>query len=464
MSLRGVAHQFQVWVEVGVACPTPSYSSIRQWVLRVGLYEWQRPKARQADWIFVIDLTIELGSNKCLVILGIRQTKWAAIVKEDGRDLQHQDMDVLQISVMGSTQGVYIQQQIEQVSLQVGCPLQIVSDHGSDVKKGIELYLQEHPKVIYTYDVTHQTARLLKAELEGDEAYQRFAQRCTRTRQQLQQSPLSFLMPPVQRAKSRYLNIESLFSWAEQIYHYAQRQDFAAIAPEFCLDEPAFEALSLKLTHVEWSPLVVLKHQVYPHRRDFLQALELHLPPQTYLTWQPLLLQVADCGRRKFEQALGWVIESVDTLAPFQKMLSLVATLQQQLKTQGLTHSTQHWFELETQALDLCPRLQAFRAKLIDYLAQQTQALPAESVFMGASDIIESIFGKYKLFSARTPLKHMGHLLLLLPLLTTSLSAQQIKLALEQCSFDQVETWFQETFGRSALAKRRAAFSPSKYT
>lgn len=458
MSLRGVAHQFQVWGEVGVACPTPSYSSIRQWVLRVGLYEWQRPKARQADWIFVIDLTIELGSHKCLVILGIRQTAWAAIVQETERDLQHQDMEVLQISVMSSTQGVYIQQQIEQVSRQVGCPLQIISDHGSDVKKGIELYLQEHPGVIYTYDVTHQTARFLKAQLAANQAYQKFAQHCTRTRQQLQQSPLSFLMPPVQRAKSRYLNVESLFSWAEQIYHYAQRQDFTAIDPQFCLDKSAIEVLSLQLTCAEWSSLVALKHQVYPHRSAFLQALELHLSPQSYLTWQPLLLQLADCGRQKFEQALGWVLESNATLAPFQTMLKLVTTLQHQLKTQGLTHSTVHWFELETQTLDFCPRLQAFRSQLIDYLAGQTQALPAESVFMGSSDIIESIFGKYKLFSDRTPLKHMGHLLLLLPLLTTSLSAQQVKSALEQCSFEQVETWFQETFGRSALAKRRAAF------
>jgi hypothetical protein len=54
-----------------------------------------------------------------------------------------------------------------------------------------------------------------------------------------------------------------------------------------------------------------------------------------------------------------------------------------------------------------------------------------------------------------------GYLLLILPLLTLSLSAQQVKEALEHCSFEQVESWFQDNFGRSALAKRRAAFQSS---
>jgi hypothetical protein len=90
----------------------------------------------------------------------------------------------------------------------------------------------------------------------------------------VQQSALSFLMPPVQRAKSRYLNVESLFAWAKQIQHYAQRQYFAAIDPQFCLDEPAFETLSLRLPRIEWEALVALKQQIFSHRSAFVQALE----------------------------------------------------------------------------------------------------------------------------------------------------------------------------------------------
>ena len=49
----------------------PSYSVIRQWLGKIGLYELQRQKEKRNDWISIIDLTIELGTEKCLVILGI---------------------------------------------------------------------------------------------------------------------------------------------------------------------------------------------------------------------------------------------------------------------------------------------------------------------------------------------------------------------------------------------------------
>ncbi|WP_293030642.1 hypothetical protein [Moorena sp. SIO3I8] len=98
---------------------------------------------------------------------------------------------------------------LEAVGDQVGVPLQLVWDQGSDLYKGIRLYHQAHPSVPVTYDVTHQSARLLKGELELDPIYQRFVSRCTRSRQQLQQSPLSFLRPPAQRAKARYFNIDT---------------------------------------------------------------------------------------------------------------------------------------------------------------------------------------------------------------------------------------------------------------
>ncbi len=74
-------------------------------------------------------------------------------------------------------------------------PLQIVSDHGSEIKKGIRLYKQKHPKLIWTHDITHAMALLLKKELAEDETYQAFMRQCNVTRQQIKQTPLYFLAP-----------------------------------------------------------------------------------------------------------------------------------------------------------------------------------------------------------------------------------------------------------------------------
>ncbi len=112
-------------------------------------------------------------------------------------------------------------------------PVQIVSDRGSDLKKGINLYQQKHPAVIWTYEVTHQLALLLEKELADDESYQSFVQRCTQARQQLKQSPLYFLAPPKQRAKARYLNVEQHPHWAQQVLYYQAQADFSTTTPTF---------------------------------------------------------------------------------------------------------------------------------------------------------------------------------------------------------------------------------------
>ncbi|WP_049802781.1 hypothetical protein [Gloeothece verrucosa] len=58
---------------------TPHYSSIKTWVGRIGLYELQRPKEKRNDWLFIADLTVELGKSKALVIYGIPNRYWLPI-------------------------------------------------------------------------------------------------------------------------------------------------------------------------------------------------------------------------------------------------------------------------------------------------------------------------------------------------------------------------------------------------
>jgi len=152
--------------------------------------------------------------------------------------------------------------------------------------------------VLVTYDVTHQSARLLKGELELDEIYQAFATRCARTRQQIQQRTLSFLMPPVQRAKARYFNVDSLLEWAAKVLEYQQRQDFSEINPCFCLDQSAIEALAPYDDGTTVAQLQSLKNQIYPARQSFTDALVSCLAPHDFPGFASLVLQSADLGRR----------------------------------------------------------------------------------------------------------------------------------------------------------------------
>jgi hypothetical protein len=133
-SLRGIAKTFKI-LSIHQVYLSPNFNTIRQWVLRLGLYELNREKERRADWIFIVDMTIEIGKHKCLVILGIPQEKLAKILKEEARSLQHQDVEVLSLEILDTTIGTVILEKLNSLAKKVGTPIQIVSDRGSDIKK-----------------------------------------------------------------------------------------------------------------------------------------------------------------------------------------------------------------------------------------------------------------------------------------------------------------------------------------
>jgi hypothetical protein len=51
---------------------TPSWASGRLWLLRLGSDKLSRPKAQADDWVWIVDHTVQIGHEKCLVILGVR--------------------------------------------------------------------------------------------------------------------------------------------------------------------------------------------------------------------------------------------------------------------------------------------------------------------------------------------------------------------------------------------------------
>ncbi len=450
-SLRGSQKTFGLfrqYFKVGV----PSYNSIRSWMLRVGLYELKQKPRYDEDWIMMLDATLELGNLKCLGILGVPLSR----LSETGYALKHQDVDVLGVEVLSSCTGEVIAQQLEQVTgQQKGPPLQIVSDHGSDIKKGIGLYQQQHSKLIWTHDITHAMALLLKKELKEDETYQAFMGQCNVTRQQIKQTPLYFLAPPKQRAKARYLNIESHIGWAQQLLHYQDQADFSAIKASYQLDKTALTLLQTQLDPDTLTKLTDLNCKTYSDQQSFCHHLSRYLGADRWAEYEPALCHAADLGRRYFEEKLGWLSAYRAVLPTYAQLSNLVNTIAQQLKQQGLSHSSLDLFIKQTTSFTLSPRLQRFKNSILSYLRTHLAPLLPDQTLLASSDVLESIFGKYKLFSSERSFKEIGQMVLTIPLFTTKLTPQRIKLALETISMSDVQSWAKQTFGQSMLSKRR---------
>ncbi len=81
------------------------------------------------------------------------------------------------------------------------------------------------------------------------------------------------------------------------------------------------------------------------------------------------------------------------------------------------------------------------------------------ALIRGASDVIESIFGKYKRFSQRCPMKEMGVMVLIMVLVTVDFTGHFIQRSLETIQSEDVKSWKEQGFGQSTFSKRKVVFS-----
>ena len=177
-----------------------------------------RPKEQADDWVWIIDHTVQVGVEKCLLILGVRLKNLPSDLT-----LKHEAVEPLALYPVKRSNGEVVFEQLEETLEKTGVPRAIVADQGSDLKCGIEQFIQAHPTTSSIYDIKHKTATLLKQHLQHDETWKRFTQLASQTKSQVQQTALAFLAPPNQRTKARYMNLELLVRWSQHALRLLDR-------------------------------------------------------------------------------------------------------------------------------------------------------------------------------------------------------------------------------------------------
>jgi hypothetical protein len=220
-SLRGAGRAMALAMAV-VSPPlaSPSWSTGRLWLLRLGYYKLTRPQPHAPDWVWIVDHTAQMGAATCLVILGVRLSTLAP----DEYCLRHEQVEPLALFPVTQSNGQVVYEQLEQTIARTGVPREIVSDTGSELHAGVSRFCRVHPETASISDIKHKTALLLKHDLQRDAAWDTFCQLATHTRNQVQQTPLAALAPPNQRTKSRYMNVDRLLVWGERMLAFLDRQ------------------------------------------------------------------------------------------------------------------------------------------------------------------------------------------------------------------------------------------------
>jgi hypothetical protein len=180
-----------------------------------------RPKEQADDWVWIVDHTVQIGDEKCLVILGIRLSALPPV----GQCLSHKDVEPLALLPVEKSNGDVVYEQLEAQAKQTGNPRAIVGDHGTDLKAGVEKFCVAHPETVTIYDIKHKTAAVLKRELGNEATWQAFTHQANQTKRQLQQTALAPLSPPSQRSKARYMNVDVLIEWGQRTLAFLDTQE-----------------------------------------------------------------------------------------------------------------------------------------------------------------------------------------------------------------------------------------------
>jgi hypothetical protein len=317
-----------------------------------------------------------------------------------GEYLTHADVEPLAICPVRQSNGAIVYQQLEDARKRTGVPRAILSDQGSDLHKGIRQFCEAHPETSAIYDIKPKVAAVLKRELGAERAWQEFSTQATQTIARVQQTALAALAPPRQRRKARYMNVAELVVWGGRI----------------------------------------------------LQYLDAASPPQ--VDWDP----------QRVEHAVGWVRQYRQEVEQWRQLVEVSTIVEQFVKTHGVTldgASQLHQRLAETGPL---PRTQQVSAELLQFVtAEGTKAKVGERL-VGSSEVIESIFGKWKRVEGDQARSGLTGLVLALGALVAHTTPDVIKHALASVPTKTVLAWCREKLGKTVQATRRTLFAAQRKT
>jgi hypothetical protein len=165
--------------------------------------------------IWMIDVSIGLGSGKILAVLAIDAHHHQLLGAASALEHVH----CIGVSVGESWTGEAIADVLDRLIAQMGRPAAYLKDGGSDLHKAADVLEARGLGSPCIDDISHAAAGMLKHYYQHHPAFERFLSACGRVSGQLKHTILACLAPPTVRTKARFMNVHRLFTWAERLLH-----------------------------------------------------------------------------------------------------------------------------------------------------------------------------------------------------------------------------------------------------
>ena len=198
---------------LGVEAKLPDWTTVRTWMLRVGVAAIKQPIEQADDWIVMADHSNQIGPEKVLAILGVRASK----LPPPGQPLRHEDVRVLELTPGTSWKREDMAVAYEQLAERCGVPLAVLVDGAVELREGAETLQKRRENMLILGDFKHYAANVLKKVVGKDERYAQFTTQLGRARSAIQQTELAHLTPPSPKPKARFMNLAPTLRWAKMV-------------------------------------------------------------------------------------------------------------------------------------------------------------------------------------------------------------------------------------------------------
>lgn len=206
--LRTVVDILKIFEDVlgGTCGKAPAYTTVRNWMLKLGLSVYEEDKTNSQAYSVVLDESITVNRQKLLLTLGIPS-------KHPGRPLEHGDVTVLDMRVADSNKKEDVRDAVDAVIAKVGhTPDYGVSDGGHNLKGGLAL-----AGVPHHLDISHTLGNCMKAVYAEDIEFVNLTQRLGKIRLQYHLTDIAWLLPPNMRAIARFMNLSDWVEWGNRM-------------------------------------------------------------------------------------------------------------------------------------------------------------------------------------------------------------------------------------------------------
>ena len=377
----------------------PSKSSIENWVQKLGYYQYNHygTDLYAGDYGLIADECMVIGQERLMVVLGINAEKTGC------EATVMREVRLLAIAVKKSWKAEDVQDLLEQVQTKIGKrALYIICDGGNNLTKGAQLF-----GLTRICDVGHEIAKCVEHTYKDDEVFKAFQKDMAGLKFREVMKETAYLLPPKQRTIARFMNLSAGVTWAKQLL-----QAMPKLTP---IEQQTFACL------VAYKSLIEELSEVFEMVNTILKLLKNE----------------------------GISFENIDKCIEICKKQAMKIPQRIAEKTADKNKENRE------------RRLEKLTQKVSQYVSKERIKIPdALTIWHASSDVIESLFGKYKSCKADNPLYGVTPLVLSLCVHThwdddKEVRKQDIQNALQSVSMATLSAWKSKHLIENQVVKRK---------